>query len=84
MFGWLGSAERKHYEDEITWLRAELRYQRDERTRLQDQFLTLKVGAMVHTTAPSVPRETDLEKDRQAIAEAARLVDEVAVGAVSL
>lgn len=63
MIGWLVRAHVQHLVDEVVWLRAELRSERDRNARLQDQFLSLRVQAPILSTLPPVPREDEAAKD---------------------
>lgn len=57
MFGFFARYFISHMNDEIAWLRAELRFCRDENQRLQNALVSFKFGGTVSTLAPAVPRE---------------------------
>lgn len=75
-FSW-GARFSRHLEHEITWLRSELRFQRDENQRLQNALVSFKFGGTVSTLAPAMPREV-AQTTREA--EDERYDDPVAVG----
>lgn len=57
MFGFFARYFITHLREEIAYLRAELRFQRDENQRLQNALVSFKFGGTVSTLAPAVPRE---------------------------
>ena len=80
MFGWLIREHTKHLLSEVEWLRAELRFERDRNGRLQEQFLTLQVGAPIGATAPAMPRESNTERELASLNAMAREIDNARIG----
>jgi hypothetical protein len=84
VLGWLLRTHTQHLLDEITWLRAELRSEHDRNAALQGALLTLKLERPVSALTSSLPREDTTVATSAEVERAARLVDDLGVGAVSV
>jgi hypothetical protein len=78
VIGWLMQAHTRHLVDEVAYLRAELRFERDRNARLQDLFLSFKTERAVYTMAPPVSRAED--DGAKKLAEATKSIDELNIG----
>lgn len=77
MFGFYTKRFLDAQQDQIDWLRSELQFERDRNGRLQEQFLTLRVGAHIAATAPAVPREDTTPAE---ITAATKTMDDMRIG----
>jgi hypothetical protein len=80
VIGWLLKAAQTHLVDEVAYLRAELRFERDRNARLQDAFLSLQTQAPIHTVAPPASRTEDTSAQR--LAEDFRGVEDLRIGEI--
>ena len=66
MFGWLSRRLIEHYEAEIAWLRAEVRYEKHRADRALDA-LASQHGQHIVTALPAMPVEAEPAVDVNAL-----------------
>ncbi|HYE59347.1 MAG TPA: hypothetical protein VD948_12620 [Rhodothermales bacterium] len=74
MWNWLARRQIEHYEAEIRWLRAELRYEKARADRMYDRMLSRALGEPVTTALPAPPPEqpaTEIAEDVQRLLQSA-------------